>query len=352
MKKLCLIGCGGIGKQHLYEILRLRDQVEVVGLCDFDEERAVKLAKTTEQGKAYTDYVKMLDETCPDMAFVCVPPYCHGEIEFKLIRRGIPFFVEKPVAIDLNLARRIRDEAEEKGLITAAGFQCRYSATIVTAREFCDSRDIVLVDCTRIGHVPGAFWWRDKGLSGGQLIEQSIHQLDIIRYILGEPEEVFSYNTRGFVKGITDYDTDDCTVTVVKFKNGTVGTVKSGCYSDDQKCFDSKIVFSARDSRAELKITEKLTVFADLPDDKRSCKERAVAIDSGFCREIDETTLEYTADAKEESFLCVKAFIEAVITGDGSLIRSDYRDATRSLAFAAACNESMKLSLPVKVNLD
>lgn len=352
MKKACLIGCGGIGKHHLEELLKLNEHIELVGVCDFDEERATKLIKIAGHGKAYTDYCKMLDETGPDMAFICVPPYCHGDIEMELIRRGVHFFVEKPVAIDLNLARRVRDAAEEKDIITAAGFQCRYSALNAPLADFCSTNEIVCVDCTRIGPVPSAFWWRDKGLSGGQLIEQSIHQLDIIRYILGEPEEVFSYSTRGFVKGITDYDTDDCTVTAVKFKNGAIGTITSGCYSTDEKSFDSKIVFSARDSRAELKILDNLTIFANKPDDKKSCKDLAVAIDSGFCREINESTLEYTDDGNTDSFLCVKAFVDAVISGDRGLIRSDYRDATRSLAFAVACNESMKCGKPVKVIFD
>ncbi|MBE6616860.1 MAG: Gfo/Idh/MocA family oxidoreductase [Ruminococcaceae bacterium] len=349
MKKLCLIGCGGIGSHHLDELLRLEDLVEVVGVCDFDEERAQKLAKRASSAKAYTDYLKMLDEASPDMVFICVPPYCHGDIELEVIRRGIHFFVEKPVALDIDLARQIRDAAEEKGLITSVGFQCRYSNTVAPALEFCNSKEIICVDCTRIGHVPGAFWWRDRELSGGQLVEQTIHQLDIIRYLMGEPEEVFTYNTRGFVKGVTDYDTDDCSVTVVKFKNGALGTITSGCYSKDGKCFDSKIVFSAADSRAELKITEKLTVFAEIADDKRSLKELATAIDSGICKQINETTLEYPADAENESFLCVKAFIEAVAGSDKSMIRSDYRDATRSLAFSLACNESMKTGQPVKV---
>ncbi|MBQ2546933.1 MAG: Gfo/Idh/MocA family oxidoreductase, partial [Clostridia bacterium] len=122
-------------------------------------------------GKAYTDYLEMYDEVKPDMVFICIPPYCHGEIEFETIRRGIPFFVEKPLALDLDLARRIRDAAEEKNLITASGFQCRYSKLVAPNVEFCKNNEIVFIDCTRIGGVPGVFWWKDKDLSGGQIVE-------------------------------------------------------------------------------------------------------------------------------------------------------------------------------------
>ena len=202
MKKLAIIGCGGIGSYHLGHFKQFTDIVELAGFCDLIPERAENFVKEAGSGKAYTNYIEMYDEVKPDMVFICIPPYCHGEIEFETIRRGIPFFVEKPLALDLDLARRIRDAAEAKNLITASGFQCRYSKLVEPNLKFCRENEIVFIDCTRIGGVPGVFWWKDKDLSGGQIVEQTIHQFDIIRYTFGEPEEVCTYGTRGFVKGI------------------------------------------------------------------------------------------------------------------------------------------------------
>ena len=260
-KKLAIIGCGGIGTYHLGHFLGFTDIIELAGFCDLIPERAESFVKKAGSGKAYTDYLEMYDEVKPDMVFICIPPYCHGEIEFETIRRGIPFFVEKPLALDLDLARRIRDAAEEKNLITASGFQCRYSKLVAPNVEFCKNNEIVFIDCTRIGGVPGVFWWKDKDLSGGQIVEQTIHQFDIIRYVFGEPEEVCTYGTRGFVKGIPDYNTDDCSVTIVKFQNGTIGTISTGDYAKTGNSFDSKIIFSAADKRAELKILGTFEVF-------------------------------------------------------------------------------------------
>lgn len=101
------------------------------------------------------------------------------------------------------------------GTVTASGFQCRYADSIVQpALKFCKENRVVLIDCSRIGGVPGMYWWRKKDLSGGQAVEQTIHQFDIIRYFLGEagePVEAFSYNGRGFVteEEWPGYDTDD-----------------------------------------------------------------------------------------------------------------------------------------------
>ena len=124
MKKLAMIGCGGIGGYHLGHFLQFKDIVELAGFCDLVPEKAQAFVEKAGCGKAFTDWREMYDEIQPDMVFICIPPYCHGEIELETIKRGIPFFVEKPLALDLDLARKIRDAAAEKKLITASGFQC------------------------------------------------------------------------------------------------------------------------------------------------------------------------------------------------------------------------------------
>jgi predicted dehydrogenase len=164
---------------------------------------------------------------------------------------------------------------------------------------------------------------------------------------MGEPDEVFTYNTRGFVKGVTDYNTDDCSVTVVKFKNGAVGTITSGCYSTGTASFDSKIIFSSRDSRAELKILDKLTIVGD-KNEMRKEKEAELR-ESGKLSTVAERTHEFKDTESNESLICDRTFIEAVISGDSSNIRSSYRDGVSSLAFALACNKSMETGTPVKV---
>jgi len=350
-KKLAIIGCGGIGTYHLGHFLGFTDIIELAGFCDLIPERAESFVEKAGSGKAYTDYLEMYDEVKPDMVFICIPPYCHGEIEFETIRRGIPFFVEKPLALDLDLARRIRDAAEEKNLITASGFQCRYSKLVAPNVEFCRNNEIVFIDCTRIGGVPGVFWWKDKDLSGGQIVEQTIHQFDIIRYVFGEPEEVCTYGTRGFVKGIPDYNTDDCSVTIVKFQNGTIGTISTGDYAKTGNSFDSKIIFSAADKRAELKILGTFEVFGEKPAEPAPEKDGFVIKGDGALGEATGDSILYREEG-DAGILCDRTFIEAVISGDGSKIRSPYRDAFKSVAFTMACNESMATGKPVKVELE
>ncbi len=267
MKKLAIIGCGGIGGYHLEHFVQLTDIVELVGFCDIIPERAQAFVEKAGCGKAYTDYRDLIADAKPDMVFVCIPPYCHGDIEMALIENGIHFFVEKPLALDL--ARKIRDAAEAKGIITASGFQCRYTDFNDIAREFVKNNQIVYVDASRFGGIPRVPWFRKKELSGGQAVEQTVHQFDIIRYIMGDPVEVFTFAARGFItqEELEGYDTDDMTTTVVKFANGALGSISTGVVSKFGNMYDSKVVFSSRYKRAELKILESLKIFGETPSE-------------------------------------------------------------------------------------
>jgi len=352
MKKLAIIGCGGIGNYHMKHFLQFTDFVELAGFCDLIPERAQAFQEMAGTGKAYTDYKVMLDEVKPDMVFICIPPYCHGEIEFDLIERGIHFFVEKPLALDLDLARRIRDAAAAKGLITASGFQCRYSNLVEPNKAFVENNQVVFIEASRMGGIPGTDWWKIKSLSGGQIAEQTIHQFDIIRYMVGDPEEVFTYGARGYItqEECPGYDTDDLSTTVVKFKNGIIGVISTGCYSKSGNCLDSKVTFSTRDKRAELKILGTLKVYGEKPAEPAQNAGGFVIKGDGAVAAAGEAIV-YKQEG-DAGVLCDRTFIEAVISGDGSKIRSPYADAFKSVSFTLACNESMATGKPVKVELE
>lgn len=78
--KAAQIGCGGRNGAHFQKLSSFAD-VDIVGFCDIIPERAEARRNAYGSGKAYTDYVQMLDETNPDVVFIAVPPHVHGEIE-------------------------------------------------------------------------------------------------------------------------------------------------------------------------------------------------------------------------------------------------------------------------------
>lgn len=346
MKKLAMIGCEGIGSYHLEHLIQFTDKVELAGFCDLVPGKAQKFCDKAGSGRAYTDFRQMYDEVQPDMVFICVPPFAHGEIEYETIRRGIHFFVEKPIALDLDLARDIAAKVKDARLITAAGFQCRYSNLVEPSKAFIAENRIVLVEASRITGVPGIPWWSKKSKSGGMLVESTIHQLDIIRCLFDEPESVITQGAAGWVNK-DGCDVEDITTTMIRFKGGALGVILSGCYATEGASFESNITFSAGDKRAVHKIIESLEIY-EKEDFAPGETEFFVTKDDGvLSKKTKVTTYKQEGDA---GILCDLTFIEAVISGNPSKIRSPYDDALKSLAFALACNKSMETGQRVKID--
>jgi predicted dehydrogenase len=351
MKKLALIGCGLIGDYHLDHFLTFRD-ISLAGFCDVTPERAEKFVKKAGQGKAFSDYNEMYDKVKPDMVFICVPPTCHGNIEFETIKRGIPFFVEKPISVDLDLAVEMRDQVEKSKIIAASGFQCRYDNINEAAKKYIKDNKVLTVQASRIGGIPQVPWWRNKFTSGGQLVEQTIHQMDMLRYLLGsEPETVYSVASRGYIsqKECPGYFTDDLSTTLITFKNGVTATMLTGCYAKNGVCWESKMTFGARESRMDYVLTQNVTVYTKGVKTVTKGKTAGVVKGDGV---QDKDSGEQKAVTKSEvdfGLLCDRTFVDAVLTGSGSKIRSPYSDAFKSVIFTLACNRSMELGLPVNI---
>ena len=351
MKKarIALIGCGIIGNHHYQQFQKCLDIAEIVGFCDIIPERAEELAKQSGTAKAYDNYLDMLNDAKPDAVFIGIPPYCHGEIEKELIKRRIPFYVEKPLALDIDLAKEILALVKEANLVTAVGFQCRYSSLVDTNKKFCRDHKIMYVECDRMSGIPSAPWWKVKDLSGGQIVEQTIHQLDMIRYVFDEPDTVFSMNTRGLIADAPEgYDTDDLSSTVVKFKSGALGIITTGCYVKKAEAFDSKVIFSAPDGRLELKLISSNKIFGEAEKVLEEGEGNYVKGDGN----VGQGSNKYVEEKESADFAGIseRTFIEAAMSGDTGLVRCDYEDGLRSVAFALACNKSMETGLPVKVD--
>ena len=370
MKKFVIIGCGGIGSYHLDNI-KHHDDIVLAGFCDLVPSRAERLAAGADIAKAsnlnigkakvFTDFRKMYDAIKPDGAFVCVPPYRHGDIEFESIDRGIAMFVEKPLAIDLGLACEINRRIAAKNLIAASGFQCRYSTINAPARQFICENPVITIAASRVGGLPAMEWINRKEYSGGQLVEQTIHQVDILRYLIGEVDTVFSVPTRGFISASESpgYDIDDASVTIMSFKSGITASMTTGCYALDDASWDSKMTFGSRASRMDYRLATSVTIYGAAygPAEANGLAQSGDGGGVGTtgnagggtpCVSDDGKGVVYR-NANDYGAECDRAFIDAVISGDPSAIRSPYADALKSVALVLACNESMDSGQPVKV---
>ena len=162
--RIAFIGAGGIARQHAKGLAQMED-VTFAGAFDVASDRAESFAGEY-GGQAYPDLNEMLDRVKPDAAWVCMPPFAHGEAERALLDRRIPFLVEKPVSNSMDTARAVLDQVERTGTLVAAGYMNRYRRGINRARELLVDDPAVLVDGAWIGGTPRVPWWRVKALSG------------------------------------------------------------------------------------------------------------------------------------------------------------------------------------------
>jgi len=316
------VGAGGIARVHLANLRQIGD-VAVRAVSDVEKDRA-EAAAAPWGARAYTDCMDMLDGEALDAVYVCVPPAMHGSLEIELAEKGLPFYIEKPLHLDLVVAAQVDSMAREKNLVTAVGYQLRYSAAVAAARDQLADRQLTLAQGFYLGGLPGAAWWRRKALSGGQVLEQSTHIYDLLRYLAGEVESVYAVASTGAMTDVEGYDVEDASVALLEFSNGAVGQVVSSCVLTGGGEPHMGLRFDARGYT--LKLTWDTLEVADGGERRTDCFPEPAG---GWTGRADRT------------------FLEAVRNHDGSPVRSDYSDGLHTLALTLAVNKSLATCEPV-----
>ena len=303
--------------RHLRELTEIGGST-FVAFCDIVVEKAEQ-AVTQYGGKAYADYNQMLASEELDAVYISIPPFAHGAPERAVIDAGLAMFVEKPVHMDTNDAKEIAAEIEEKGIITATGYQERYLDIIDKAQELLASRRIGFFMGYWMGGMPGG-WWREKAKSGGQLTEQTTHEFDMARYLFGEVKTVYAVARNDMIPNV-DYDIEEASAVSLQFESGVFGIMFSACFTTNGMKRSGLDIF-CEDGSLEYHL------------------RRALVLSTA-----DETT---TWNPQNNCTIDMDGtFIEAVRTGDGSAIRSPYSDAAKTAILSIAANESLETGLPV-----
>lgn len=327
--KVGIIGCGGIAQYHFGHFEKMLDKMQLVAACDLVIEKAQKTAERFPGAKVYTDYRVMFEQEQLDAVFVCVQPGAHDGMEFIAIEKGINIFCQKPMSLDMKYAKKVNNGIKKNKLISAVGLQCRYSDSIPFVKSAIDRKlannDIAAVSAYRFGGFPMVWWWREMKQSGGQAVEQTIHNFDMLRYLFGDVEQVCAIRRRGVIRDIEGHDSDDASSTLISFKNGVIGTFNTGCFSKADGPNDGDISAYFRDGKITYSIFGNYTI-----------KDKKLLV-----------TGKHSNDYGQE---CDETFIDAVRGDiDRDEILTPYSEAIKSLAFVLAINESMDANgMPVK----
>jgi len=152
----------------------------------------------------------------------------HGPIELALAEAGIPFLVEKPIGLDDAIPDRIADTLSRRNLVAAVGYNWRALDTLAAVRRQIEQTPIrMVIGRFHIG-TPLTPWWRFEAHSGGQMLEQACHLIDLSRYLAGAGQLLAAAGTRGALPGVPDGDVAGTSAALFLF-GGVPGVITAAC---------------------------------------------------------------------------------------------------------------------------
>ncbi len=336
------IGAGGNANWHM-DSLKKVPEAEIVGVADIAFDKA-QAAAEKHGAKPYASHKAMLADQALDCCYISIPPYQHGEPEIDVIQKALPFFVEKPLALNAELCADIAERVERAGIGTCVGYQIRYLDIMDKAKEMLADAFITTAQgyyvCGAIGG-----WYTRMALSGGQITEQATHMIDLMRFLLGDVAWVAATKRQGAVVGADSLDATalgagsassaaaglelhryniwDATSLLMQFESGVPANFTCSCQV--KYLFEVLLDIFTTDFRLKIDF-DKMEIIRK--------------VDGEVKREVVKADASRSIDG---------VFIDAVRTNDFSAVRSDYADAVKSLEISFAAVEAARTCAPVQL---
>ena len=303
--RLAFIGAGWIAGIHLEALQRL-GRSELVGVVGGSPERAAVVA-TRWGGVAYADADRMLDETKPDAAYVCVPPHRAVEACERLLERGIPFLAEKPLAAtDPDGPARVAAAIGRAGLVAGVGYHLRGLDVLPEVRRRFVARPPRMVVARWLDSTPRPAWWGRVDEGGGQVVEQATHLYDLARHLIGEAHVAGAVSTRDPAASPSTVDVVDATAALLRFEGGAIGS-----FANTRRLASAVI---------ELEFVSDDLLTTIRPDPERRPGRWLARFDDG-------ATVEDLPAGRDPYEVQAEAFLDAVAAGDPTRVLSTYADA-------------------------
>ncbi len=228
-----LIGCGRISPNHI--VAAVENNLEFAALCDIETENMEdKILKFNlpEKIRKYRDYKELLEKEKPALVAICTESGKHGQIALDCIDAGCNLIIEKPMTLSLGEADRIIGRAGEKGVKVSPCHQNRFNKSILKIREAVEKKRFgrLFYGAAHVRWNRGyeyysrAKWRGTWEQDGGTLMNQCIHNIDLLRWIMG--------NDIVEVAGMTDnlnhsyIEAEDFGIALIKFSNGSYGIIE------------------------------------------------------------------------------------------------------------------------------
>ena len=244
-----LIGCGRVAPRHAQSFAELAD-ARLVAVADVIESRAQRFAKEY-HAEAYTDYRRLLERRDIDVVNICTPSGMHAHMAIEAMQAGKHVIVEKPMAMNLRDADRMIATEQATGVKLCVILQNRYNPPMQDLRRVVDEGKLgrlLLGNATVRWFRPQEYyedgWHGTYALDGGALMNQSIHHIDALQWLMGDVESVFAYTATLAHK----MEAEDVGVVAVRFKSGALGSIEGSTLTYPENLEGSVAIFGERGS--------------------------------------------------------------------------------------------------------
>jgi len=325
--KAGFIGTGGISPVHL-DVLKARKDVKMVALCD-RVEQSVKDKQSRYGGRSYLDFNAMLNQEKLDAVWLCTPPEVREEPLIACAKRGIPVFCEKPAEHSAAHALQIATKLDKLDAKVQVGYVFRSNQVIQALKKRLTQDRIHLVQsfygCGVSLDMSLPAWFYDKDKSGGALIDQATHNLDLLRFLFGEVVEVKGFALNPLKTKKPGYTIDETIALSLRFENGILASHIHTWIGDGWR---NEIILSGEKALYRVNPGSKLLV-----DQQGHNPLKAKANGKNSSNVIEQKGSIY-ADEND-------VFIKMVKTGDWSINPSPYRDAVKTLQLTLICDKAV-----------
>lgn len=231
--KYALIGCGRISPNHIKAAMN--NGLDIVAICDINptnmQDKKAKF-ELPDSVNLYTDYNQMINAEKPELVAIATESGKHAAIAIDCINAGCNVIIEKPIALSLEDADRIIESAEKMGVKVCANHQNRFNKSIQKIREAIEKNRFGKLFygtahirwCRDHEYYDRASWRGTWEQDGGALMNQCIHNIDLLRWMMGdEISEVVGMTDRLHHNYI---EAEDLGIALVKFRNGSYGIIE------------------------------------------------------------------------------------------------------------------------------
>ncbi len=236
---IAVIGTGRIGSVHTRNLVRSIHEANLVAVCDIRLEVAQAVAEELGIARVVKDYHELLDDKSIEAVLIATNTNTHAAIVKDCAQAGKQIFCEKPLALSLADTDEVIRIVEQTGVKLQIGFNRRFDKSFQKVKEVVASGQIgrpCILHITNRDPEPPSYEY--SATCGGMFLDMSIHDFDMVRFQIGEVEQIYAIGNvlmAPYLKELGDVDID---VISLKFVNGTIGSIDNSrqcAYGYDQR---------------------------------------------------------------------------------------------------------------------